>query len=303
MHLKPQFYLKIIAGLFLSTALFFGLERLCHKATDGFALTRMTNPLPSDEEFQTPKLSDEESKQMHMILSQPFYYLSCGGQSYVFISEDGQYILKFNKFHHLRIPSLIKHLPLPASLDQYRTKKIQKKDFILRRTLRSYVVAYRFLKQETGMLYYHLQKTSDLNQTLTFFDKLGYKYTINLDDYAFVVQKKGMATRHMINALMQEGKTIEAQEKLDQLLRLAVVRCQKGLGDRDFKFKSNLGFIDGIAAQIDLGSLSLDEHAKEPTFYKAEIKRAGGVLRAWLMEEHPTLVTAFDASLEKICAS
>ena len=221
----------------------------------------------------------------------------------MFISEDGQYIVKFSKFHHLRIPSLINYLPLPTSLDQYRTKKIQKKDFILRRTLRSYVIAYRFLKQETGMLYYHLQKTSDFNQTLTFFDKLGYKYTINLDDYAFVIQKKGMATRHMINALMQEGKVKEAQEKLDQLLRLAIVRCQKGLGDRDFKFKSNLGFIDGLAAQIDLGSLSLDEDAKEPTFYKAEIKRAGGVLRAWLIKEHPILVKEFDASLEEICTS
>ena len=302
MRLKSQFYLKIVASIFLSISIFLSLERLCHKATDGFALTKMTNELPSDEEFQAPILSIEEHNQLHNILSQPFHYLSCGGQSYVFISDNGQYILKFTKFHHLRIPPVIKYLPLPASLDQYRAKKIHKKDFILKRTFRSYVIAYHFLKKETGMLYYHLQKTSDLKQTLTFFDKLGYKYTINLDDYAFVIQKKGMATRHMINTLMQEGKVTEAQEKLDQLLKLAVVRCEKGLGDRDFKFKSNLGFIDGCAAQIDLGSLSLDTQAKNPLFYKAEIKRAGEVLRAWLIKEHPSLVTEFDISLAKICS-
>ncbi|MBM3191217.1 MAG: hypothetical protein FJZ63_01010 [Chlamydiae bacterium] len=292
--------LKKIFLIILSVPFFVILGRLCHRATDGFALTRMTNPLPLDAEFIPPSLSEAELREVHGILAQPFYYLSCGGQSYVFLSQDGRYVIKFSKFHHLRVPPWITYLPLPKSLEEYRQKKIVKKDFVLKRTLRSYVVAYNYFKQETGIVYHHLQKTNDFHQDLVFFDKLGYKYEISLDDYAFVLQKRGMSTLHMLQSLMKEGRQHEAQEKLEELLQLALWRCQKGLADRDFKFKSNLGFIEGKAAQIDLGSLSLDERTTNPDFYYTEVKRAGLVLRDWLQQVHPELVAGFELSLNKL---
>lgn len=289
--------LKIFMISFFSLTAFFTLERLCHKATDGFSLVRMTNPLPSDTEFAPPLLSSEERSHLFTIVSQPFHYLNCGGQAYVFASEDGQYVIKFLKFHHKRIPAWIEKIPLPKALNLYRLSKIAKKDFRLKRNLKSYVIAYDHLKKETGMIYHHLEKTHDINHNLTFFDKLGYRYVIDLDSYAFVIQKRGLSTYYMINKLMKEGKIEEAKEKLSQLIRLSVIRCQKGIGDRDFKFKSNLGFIDNMASQIDLGSLSLDDRYKQPDFYKAEINHSAKQFLLWLKKEHPLLADHFEEDL------
>jgi hypothetical protein len=300
MVLKHARTLKVFLISLLSILTFFGVERLCHLATDGFALARMTHPLPNDKEFAPPSLPSEERINLLKILSQPFYYLSCGGQAYVFASEDGHYVIKFLKFHHRRIPSWMQKLPLPKQLDLYRLSKMDRKEARLKRNLKSYVLAYDYFKEETGMIYHHLENTHDLKQNLMFFDKMGYRYVIDLDHCAFVVQKRGLSTYYMINNLMKEGKIEETKEKLSQLLALSVRRCQKGLGDRDFKFKSNLGFIDNVASQIDLGSLSLDNRYTYPEFYKAEINHAAKKFRSWLEKEYPILVDYFDEELEKL---
>lgn len=284
----------------LSVAIFLGVERLCHLATDGFALVKITNPLPIESEFIPPFLQPEEREDLLHILSQPFYYLSCGGQSFVFTSSDGHYVLKFLKFHHRRIPPWLQKIPLPRNLKDYRASKVARKTFRLKRNLRSYVVAYNHLKEETGIVYHHLQKTDELHQHLCFFDKIGYRYEINLDDYAFVIQKKGLSTSDMLDTLMKEGRLPEAKEKLSQLIEFSVRRCQKGVGDRDFKFRSNLGFIDGRASQIDLGSLSLDEKQQNPEFYKAEITRSAQRFCTWLKEKHPVLVEDFNQAIARL---
>jgi len=262
----------------------------------------MSHLLPTEAEFTPPSLEQEEKQQLLSILSQPFYYLSCGGQSYVFISEDHNYVIKFFKFHHRRLPGWIELLPLPSKLDLYRQGKAQRKAFRLKRTLRSYVIAYDHFKEETGMIYHHLQATCDLQQSLVFFDRLGYRYQISLDGYAFLVQKRGISTAKMLKELMQQGDALLAQAKLEELLRFAIKRFQKGVFDRDFKLNSNLGFIDGKAAQIDLGSLSLDPKQSMPEVYKPALYEAAGRFRTWLQIEHPTLVEGFDQTLQRLLA-
>ena len=119
--------LIITASLLLT---FFGLERLCHMATDGFALARITHPLQANGEFPPPILSSEETMTLKKILSQPFHYLSCGGQTYVFTSDDGHYVIKFLKFHHRRIPLWMQKIPLPNRLSLYLLSKMTKKEFL-----------------------------------------------------------------------------------------------------------------------------------------------------------------------------
>lgn len=279
---------------------FFGIERLCHLATEGFALVKITSPLPTEGEFTPPILQAEEKQSLLHILSQPFYYLSCGGQSFVFVSSDGHYVIKFLKFHRRRIPLWLQKIPLPRNLEDYRLSKITKELSCLERNLRSYVISYNHFKEESGILYHHLQKTAELHSHLSFFDKLGYRYTINLDDYAFVVQKRGVSTRDMLANLLKEGKTQEIKEKFYQLIDFSIRRCQKGVGDSDFKFKSNLGFIDGLPSQIDLGSLFLDEKQKEPEVYKTKIAKSAKHFRRWLEKHYPFLVEDFDQAMTRL---
>lgn len=280
--------------------LLWGIERLCHHVTDGFALTRISHPLQANSNLSPPPLPSKEKEQLLSILSQPFYYLSCGGQSYVFISADRRHVIKFFKFHHRRLPGWLEHIPLPSYLDHYRSLKIARKAFRLKRTLQSYVIAYDHFKEETGLLYHHLEPTNDLHQTLLFFDRLGYRYEISLDDYAFLVQKTGLSTAEMLKKLMDQGEESLAQQKLSELLQFALRRFQKGLYDRDFKFKSNLGFIDDRPAQIDLGSLSLDPQQTLPQVYKPALHEASLRFLNWLQATHPSLVHGFDEDLRKI---
>ena len=119
--MKPLTYIKF----FLFLLLFFGVERLCHRATDGFALVNIYSPKGSDHGLQT----DFPLSISNVNLDQPFYYLNSGSQSYVFLSNDGQTILKFFKFQHMRIPPWIEYLPLPSSLAEKRAKKREKKKF------------------------------------------------------------------------------------------------------------------------------------------------------------------------------
>lgn len=294
---------RLFVALCLLPALFLGIERLCHDVTDGFALTRITHPLLKDAEFAPPKFSHDEKKQLHTILSQPFHYLSCGGQTYVFISADHRYVIKFLKFHHRRIPGWIQALPLPPALAHYRSRKVQRKDFRLRRTLRSYVLAYNHLKEETGLIYHHLHHTQDLGESLILFDRLGYRYHLNLDEYAFLIQKKGVSTAEMLRQLMKEGQEQEAKEKLTALLHFAATRFQKGIHDRDFKFQSNLGFIDDIPAQIDLGSLSLDTHQMLPEVYKPALYEGARRFQRWLEQYYPSLVPSFEEELNTLIST
>jgi hypothetical protein len=291
-----KFFLYLAAG----AAIFLGIERLCHRVTDGFALTRMIHPLPIDPELAPPHLSEEEQGFLFSLLSQPFYYLSCGGQTYVFLSEDGRYVIKFLKFHHRRVPLWLQKLPLPPALAHKRSLKVERKEFRLKRTLRSYVLAYECLKQETGMIYHHLSLTSLFRHSLTLFDRLGYRYEIPLDQCAFLIQKRGCSTAEMLRDLMNQGKIEEAKNKLSELMTLCLHRCQKGIGDRDFKFRSNLGFIDNEASQIDLGSLFLDEKQKRPEVYQHTIHEAATRFRPWLKENYPMLIDHFDQELSHL---
>lgn len=281
---------------------FFGaLKYPCHHVTEGFSLFRITNPLPEVGPFCPPELSSVEKKQLLEILSQPFYYLSCGGQSYVFVSQNQEYVIKFVKFQRVRVAPWLQHLPLPKTLANNRSLKAQKKERVLRKAFQSYVTAYTFFKEETGVIYHHLQQTKDLQSHVILFDNLGYRYEIDLDKYAFTVQKKGETTAEVLKCLIEEGKIKEAAIKLDQLVQFTVDAARKGIEDHDLKFKANLGFIHGQVMQLDIGSLRYNNQPKDPSIYKAQIYQAGRKFSSWLEKHQPLLVESFEESLYRVC--
>ncbi len=108
----------------------FGLAYfLSDLATCGFTLAR----LRTSYNLSLPS----EGAEPYLYLKQKFYLKAQGGQSYVFISADGKYVLKF--FKDMPRP----WLPLPS----YQKKKIGK----LKRTLKGYQLAFSRLREETGL--------------------------------------------------------------------------------------------------------------------------------------------------------
>ena len=211
-----------------------------------------------------------------------------------------KYVLKFFKFHHVRIPPLLKYLPLKGKLAKYRDYKIAKKERTLKRTFSSYVIAENHFKKETGLVYLHLGETNHLNTKIHLIDRLGIHHKIDADQTAFVIQKKGKLFYEVLQSCIDEGRLDEAKQAISEILILSMRRCLRGIGDEDPNFCTNFGFIDHQAAQIDMGRFFLDEAEKDPTVYKPEIFRITRDFRTWLSENYPMLVEHFDKEVLKI---
>ena len=195
------------------------------------------------------------------ILNQPYTFLDKGAQSFVFASQDGNYVIKFFRHHHMK---------KQGKLD---------KDF------NSYKLAFNHLKQETGLLFLHLNKTTHLNQTLDLVDKLGIHHKIPLDQFEFLVQKRAQLVYPALQTFMQQGETDNAKEALTNLVHFLVHRSKLGIFDKDPDLNSNFGLIGTEVVQIDIGRF---KHQK-PQLNKDEIIRITDNLHQWLMVNYPEL--------------
>lgn len=273
--------------LFLILGGFFGIERLCHRATDGFALINVYAPPGDHERWKT------EAPLPEGLCDQPFHYLNSGSQSYVFISEDGKTVLKLFKFQHMRTPPMLNFFPSKGKLGKKRAKKRK----VLEQTLDSLTLAYKEMRKETALLYLHLAKTNHLKQTITLIDKIGRTHTLDLDSVEFLLQKRGTLAYDAINEWMAKGKKETAEKGLHALFTLAKERCKKGIFDKDPDFSTNFGFIGEKPFQIDFGRLSYSEKEKNPEVYGLELIRITRAFETWIAENHPDLLDSFKKEL------
>jgi hypothetical protein len=211
---------------FLFLALFGAAYFLCDRATWGFTTARLqaTHDLGFPPSQNDPRI----------YLQQKYSLCDQGGQSYVFISEDGKYILKF-----------FKEMPRPwFPWPSYQKKKLGK----LARTLRGYQLAFNRLREETGLLYLHLAPTSSpLPAVLV--DRLHIEHRLDLSSIYFVLQKRA------------EPITNFSESTLSQIYELLQKRSSVHIADHDPRLQSNLGWIDNHLVFIDPGRFVDDPHA------------------------------------------
>lgn len=282
--------MKRLVKIFLFALLIFGVERFCHRATDGFALVNVYAPPGDNRKWKT---TDSPNPQL---LKQTYHYLDCGSQSYVFVSEDEKTVFKLFKFQHMRTPPWLDFLPSKGKLGDKRAKKRE----ILEKTFNSYALAYDQLKEETGLLFIHLSKTEHIKQKLTLTDKIGRHHTLDLDSVEFILQKRGILAYDAITTWMEEGAKEKAEKGIRNLLTLAINRCHAGIFDKDPDFSTNFGFIDETPFQMDFGRLSPSEEEKDPQIYRPEMIRITRDFEGWIAENHPDLLNSFRKELDEI---
>jgi hypothetical protein len=201
--------------------------------------------------------SEEVKKEALEILNQPFTYLSYGGQSTVYESLDKKYVIKFfnprmvikeNWFH--QFAKLRRLNSLKWITNTYFRQKLRLKKYFLR-----YELAFKDLKEETGLVYVHLDPSTALSQTMVLTDKEGNPHQFNLDAYPFVLQKKVELTMHHLDRLLKNGDVNGAKEGVKQIYELFLSRAQKGYTDRLQTLHKNYGFFEGRAVQLDVGRI------------------------------------------------
>lgn len=269
------------------------LKRFCYQKTDGFALYKIQSQLSFHPEWEV----DCTQENLDTLLDQRYHYLAKGAQSYVFASEDGKTVIKFFRIYHLTPPLWVTGLSLPIYLQHVRIRKMIEKGEELAKDFESYAIAYNEMKEETGLLYLHLNKTHHLRKKLTIVDKIGIAHAIDLDKTEFLVQKKAKLIFPSIEQLVREESIDAAKQAVSNLVQLLVCRCEKGLLDKDPDLNTNFGFIGTTPVQIDIGRFRRQDDTQ---ISRDEIFRITDNFRQWLDQKYPSLSEHLQQEIRKI---
>nr|AOO54562.1 hypothetical protein [uncultured bacterium] len=292
--LKDTLYiLAIVSSMIL-------IKQFCYKKTDGFALYKILSSLSYHQDWEPASSAELENTALSEILNQPFYYLAKGAQSYVFASQDGTTVIKFFRLYHLRPPLWLSFLAMPPALQSYKLSKMIDKRNELAKDFTSYKIAFEEMKEETGLIYLHLNKTSHLKKHLKIYDKIGIAYELDLDEMEFLVQKRATLVYPSIDALMKAHAPEDAKEAISALIQLLKYRCEKGIFDKDPDLNTNFGFLDNKALQIDIGRFRRETLSPYPNTYRDEIIRITDNFRQWLDARYPMLSEHLAAEIQKI---
>jgi hypothetical protein len=229
-----------------------------------FSVERITSKLPYNAEWAIPQLPQDELKP---ILGQNYRYLASGTQSYAFLSDDGRYVIKFFRMKHL----------VPSLSDYLKPGRVEKRQDNLQSIFKAYKQAYDDLKTESGLVYIHLNKTSDLNQKMTIADRLGRVHTIDLDQMEFIVQERAELLFTRLKKLYDAGDEEGAKRAINSVLTLVKQRIEKGYADQDKAVSHNYGFVGDRPIHLDIGRLFKGK--KEGEYERIEAR-----INTWLKE-------------------
>lgn len=278
---------KTYAIALLCCLTLFGLARLYYTLTDDFRIANMTHEIAYHQEWEIPPLSVDEENELHTILSQKFYYLGKGSQSYVFSSEDDKYVIKFFKFKHLKPSLFLNMLPPVFPFANYKKKQTSRKERKLNGVFQGYHLAYSIHKEEAGLIFIHLNKTDHLNKVVTLIDKVGMTHEIPLKDHVFVLQKKGKTLRAVLTECFKQKNLGVAKVRIRQIIDLYVSEYQKGAYDHDHGVMQNTGFIDSTPIHLDIGKFAPEEKMKTAEIYRKDLDIVYDKITLWMQKNFP----------------
>lgn len=292
--------LRSLVLLAISGGLIYGGGRLYYHLTGGFSVDNIFYDIPADPRWEMTPLSQSVQEKTDAILAQPFTYLGKGCQSYVFLSEDGNYVIKFFKYQRIRPQEWLKSFSFIPYLEEYRLAKIQKKQNKLDNVLTSWKHAYESLQEETGVIFVHLNKKKKWDRSLIIFDKMGFQHEVDLNQTEFMVQKKAEMLCPTLDLLMQKGEEERAKLILSNLLTMLLSEYSRGFADNDHALMQNTGVIDGKAVHIDVGQFVWNPAVREPEVFQQEIVNKTYKFKKWLQEAHPALAAHLQQELASV---
>lgn len=219
-----------------------------------------------------PVIEEERLKpETVTILNQPFYYLDHGKQSFVFVSQDGLYVLKF--FDRSRYRQWRNKVHARAKMEQ---------------AVRGYLVANRVDRDHVAILYMH-QASKNLNlPVIALSDRFGLTHKIDLTLVPFVLQRKAVPTRVLISEYLDRGDCLAVQKAFDALKQMYVDEHQRGVLDLDRNLMHNTGFIGNTPIRMDAGRLVIDESMKDPFNSQRELRQIREKrINGWLKRHYP----------------
>jgi hypothetical protein len=168
------------------------------------------------------------------------------------------------------------------------------------RIFETYKAAYEHLREETGLLYIHLNKTSEWSSFATLIDNRGKKIFVNLDSTEFMVQQRAQKIYERFDELVREENDRDLKLCIRSFLQLIATRCEKGFADQDLSVRKNFGFVGNKAIQIDCVTLTPDSSMKYPLNFRNAILQAAERLDEWAQISYPEATLYIQEEAQKI---
>lgn len=265
---------------------------------EGFYPAEIKNPLSFRPDWEV--LPSEVEAEVFQALSQDYFYLGKGCQSYVFASRDGQYVIKFPKYKHFRLPFWLEILPSFP----YKEKKKRQKTENWNVLIQGWKLAYEHLKKETGVIFVHPNPSKNLQTTLFLEDKVGWKHPVFLDDMQFCIQKRLTPLKDVFLDLKEKKDEFSAKQLISRLIALFLSEYERGIAEKDYALLQNTGVDEeGNPAHMDFGDFVQDEKVKNREVMDQEIFSQMDGLKTWLMDEDPVLANYLENELSSLIGS
>lgn len=258
-------------------------------AVEPYAVS-MTSFHPPEQKWQAGSLDEQARKTIDDAFMQPYHFLSQGGQSFVFVSADKKYVIKFFKQKIFSLPEVFDSPSLTFFGRWQKSRKLRQRAAKRDRIYSAYANAYEKLAKQTGILYVHFNTTQDILKSLVLIDYSGKPFSISLDDCDFVLERHTETIQEHLNALLAQGDIAGAGASLKQLLELFCTFYEKDVRNRDVSIINNYGFVDGLAVLFDAGRLVPCKSKKQKEIYLKRLQCA--ILprfRSWIGNNYPML--------------
>ena len=297
----PLFKMKTFVRLALVFFFFTFLTRtIYYTLTEGFCLSRTETPVTFSGDLSVPPPSNDSLQNLVSITHQPFRYLKKGSQAYAFLSDDGRYILKLFKLHHMQPADWLLKIPVPGAVGRYRDDLVRRRTYRIELTLNSYKIAAKTLLQECGLLYAQVLPSHEFNLPVTIIDAIGRRYTIDVSQYGFAIQKRAELVIPSFERWISQGDISSARQAIDSLVALIATRSSKGIQDTDPDLHKNAGLIGTTAVLIDIGSFFANPAIKQPSEMQRDMNKVFSRFSEWLSVHSPVLHSHLQHRLESL---
>ena len=287
--------MKIFVNLLILLSSVFALSKSWVKYSNSFRI---------DKIFKTQEIADyyhvKESSNVDIskILDQKFTFLDKGRQSFVFESEDKKYVLKLIRYHRYFKPFWSDYFNFFSFGRNYTSKIENETQILFDQTMKSYLLAYEHLKEETGTIFVHLNQNTNLKKKLIIFDKFNRQYEIDLNDIGFILQKK--ADLFIPNIAQMKDDIFAVKNMLSSFFLNLNSMYEKKIYNDDRHVLNNLGIDGGRVLEFDIGRLKYKEDLLKKEIYAKEIVYYTTYLRKWLSKNIPEALPFFEIKIQEL---
>lgn len=282
---KKRFFYPLL--LICSFILFYLGSRVYYAYTDGFTVSNIKSSTIFEKPWETRHPTPQEVSLMNELAKQKFTYLGKGCQSYVFLSQDGLYVLKFIKHQRFATKPWLNAVSFLPYFSSYQNERLLSKKQKLIQLLTGWQVAFNYLPEETGVKWLHLNEKTGPSYPITIVDKIGLSSRIDLMDYQYLIQNKVEMLDTYLLRLFERNEIEEANSMMDKLLQMILDIYKKGFADTDHALMQNTGVANNMPLPVDIGQIAKDEEAKKTEVYNHALFNKTYRLRQWLEEHSP----------------